>query len=168
MGPGDRFAVFVQAGGDPIIVVRPVHVVLDVFFAGPHHLHRTWDLLRDFDRPDNEIHLEPTAEAAAQEVIVDLDFFRRQTSRFRDRGLGEGRHLRSHPDIAAIRTNVDGAVHRLHGGVREERRLVNCLDLLGGARHGLGRVALPARDNSRQLRGRCQLLHEIGGAELRV
>jgi hypothetical protein len=75
MGPGDRFAVFVQAGGDPVIVVRPVHVVLDVFFAGPHHLHRTRDLLCDLDRPNDEVYLEPTAEAAAQEVIMHLDSF---------------------------------------------------------------------------------------------
>ena len=78
VSPGDRSAVFVQASRDPVIVVRPIHIVLDVLFAGPHHLHRTGDLLCDLHRPDDEVHLKPTAEAAAQEVIMDLDFLRRQ------------------------------------------------------------------------------------------
>ena len=151
MGPGDRSAVFVQASRDPVIVVRPIHIVLDVLFAGPHHLHRTGDLLCDLHRPDDEVHLKPTAEAAAQEVIMHLDFLRRQAGQLGGRGLSEGRHLRPHPDVAAVRANVDGAVHRLHGGVREERHLVNRLDLLGGARHGLRGIALLARDHARPL-----------------
>src|SRR5439155_373266 len=68
VGPGDRHAVRIQAGGDAIIVIRPVHVVLNVFFPAPHHLHRAGDLLGDLHGPGNEVHLEPPAEPAAQEM----------------------------------------------------------------------------------------------------
>src|SRR5438552_16393753 len=70
MGPGDRLALGIEAGRDAIIVTRPVHVVLDVFLAAPEHLHRAGDLFRDLHGPGDEIHLEPPAEAAAQEMVV--------------------------------------------------------------------------------------------------
>src|SRR5262245_11115330 len=81
---------------------------------------------------------------------MHLDFLRRQTGHFRGGRLSEGRHLCPYPDIAAVRANVDRAVRRLHSGVSEERHLVNCLDLLSGARHGLAGIALLVRDNARQ------------------
>ena len=168
VGPGDRHSLRVQAGGDPVVIVRPIHIVLDIFLAGPHHLHGAGDLLRDLDRPDDEIHLEPPAEAAAQEVVVHLHSLFRQAGQLRSRSLGEGGHLRAHPDIAAIGAHVDRAVHRLHGRMREERQLVDRFDLLSGARHGLGDVAVVARDHARLLGGRGQLPDDIGSAELRV
>src|SRR5438046_4566722 len=70
MGPGDRLALGIEAGGDAVKVIRPVHVVLDVFLAAPEHLHRPGHLLGDLHRPGDEIHLEPPAEAAAQEMVV--------------------------------------------------------------------------------------------------
>ena len=52
--------------------------------------------------------------------------------------------------------------------MREERHLVHRLDLLRGARHGLGDVAVVARHDAR-LRGRHgQLLYDVGGGELGV
>ena len=65
---------FVEAGGDPVVVVGPVHVVLDVFLAGPDDLDRAVDLLRDLDRLHDEVDLEPAAEAAAQQMVVHATF----------------------------------------------------------------------------------------------
>ena len=78
MDPGDWFAVSVQPGCNAIKVVRPVHVMLNVLFARPHHLHRTSYPLCDLDRANNEIHLKPTAEATTEEVIVNPNLFRWQ------------------------------------------------------------------------------------------
>ena len=168
MGPGDRLALGIEAGRDAIIVIRPVHVVLDVFLAAPEHLHRAGDLFRDLHGPGDEIHLEPPAEAAAQEMVVHVDLGLRQPGHFGGGVLSEGRDLGSHPDVAAVRPDVDGAVHRLHSGVREERLLVDRLDLLSGAGHRRGDIAILARDNSRFLRRRCQLLHDVGGRQVSV
>ena len=50
IAPGDRPAFRIEAGGDAVEPIGPVHVVLDVFLAGPHDLDRTVDLLGDLDR----------------------------------------------------------------------------------------------------------------------
>src|SRR2546425_11022424 len=71
-------------------------------------------------RLDDEVHLEPPAEAAAQQVVMDPDLALRQPGQLRGRGLGEGRHLRPHPDVAAVGSDVDGAVR----GLRSEERRV--------------------------------------------
>ena len=99
---------------------------------------------------------------------MHLDSLFRQAGQLRSRSLGEGGHLRAHPDIAAIGAHVHRAVHRLHGRMGEERQLVDRCDLLGGARHGLGDVAVVARDHARLLGRRGQLPDDIGSAELRV
>ena len=67
----------VEAGGEPIVVVGSVDVVLDVFFAGPDHLDRTIDLLGDLHRLGDEIHLEPPAEAAAKQMVMHPDLLGR-------------------------------------------------------------------------------------------
>src|SRR5438128_413207 len=148
MGPGDRLALCIQAGSDPIVVARPVHVVLDVLLATPDHLYRAGDLLRNLHGPDDEVDLESPAEAAAQEMVVHLDLGLRQPGHLCRGGLGECRDLCSHPDVAPVGPHVDGAVHRLHCSVREERLLVDRLDLLRGTRHRCGYVAVLARDHA--------------------
>jgi len=50
------------------------------------------------------------------------------------RGASGTQHLRAGPYLAPVLPDVDGPVHRLHRGVEEERRLVDRLDLLRGAR----------------------------------
>src|SRR2546423_11730910 len=103
MGPGDRLALGIEAGRDAIIVIRPVHVVLDVFLAAPEHLHRAGDLFRHLHRPGDEIHLEPPAEAAAHEMVVHPGLGLRQPGHFGGGVLSEGRYLGSHPHVAAVR-----------------------------------------------------------------
>ena len=59
--------------------IGPVHVVLDVLLARPHDLHRTVDLHGDLNRAGDAVDLEPAAEAAADQVIVDHDLVQRQS-----------------------------------------------------------------------------------------
>ena len=73
MVPGDRLAVRVEAGGNAVEPIGPVHVVLDVLLARPHDLHRTVHLHGDLNRAGDAVDLEPAAEAAADQVIVDHD-----------------------------------------------------------------------------------------------
>src|SRR5262249_40051193 len=63
--PGHRLAIRVEPGRQSVIVVGPVHVVLDVFLAAPDDFHRSVHLLRDLDSEDRTVRLEPPAEAAA-------------------------------------------------------------------------------------------------------
>ena len=60
--------------------------MLDVLLAGPDHLHRPVDLLGDLHRLGDAVDLEPPAEAAAEQVVVDADLLRRQPG-----DLGGGR-----------------------------------------------------------------------------
>ena len=70
MAPGDRHAVGIQAGGDPVEEIGPVHVVLDVFFSGPDDLDRTVDLLGDLNGANDTVHFKTPAESATNEVVV--------------------------------------------------------------------------------------------------
>ncbi len=51
---------------------------------------------------DDEVELEPPAEAAAQEVIVNAHLLRLETEGLRHRLLRDGGDLRADPDIAAV------------------------------------------------------------------
>ena len=78
---------------------------------------------------------------------MNLDPFRRQAGHF-CRGRESARqNLRSHPDLTAILPHLDGAVHRLHGRVREKRYLVYRFDLLCDVRQGLPSIAVAASDH---------------------
>ena len=66
MAPSDRHALFVKAGGDPVVVVGTILVMLDVFFPRPYNFHRAIDLLSDLHRLGDDVHLQPSAEATAQ------------------------------------------------------------------------------------------------------
>ena len=113
--------------------------MLDVFLARPHDLHGTLDVLGDLDGADDAVDLEPAAEPAADQVIVDHDLVQRQARGLRRRRLGARHDLAADPDFAAVLAHMNGAVHRLHGRVREEGNLVGRLDLGDGARHGAAR-----------------------------
>ena len=63
---------------------------------------------------------------------------------------------------------VHGAVHRLHRRVREERLLVDRVDLPSGAGDRRGGVAVVARDRARLLGGAGELGDDVGRGELRV
>ena len=165
MVPSDELAVRIKAGADPVVVVGPVHVVLDVLLAAPHDLHRIFRLLGDERRLHDEVELEPAAEAAAEQMIVEAHLLRLQSERLGDGHLRDGRDLRADPDIAAVGRHVHRAVDRLHGGVREERALIDRFDLGGGAGQRGVRVALVLGDGSRLLGRLGQGGNDVGRGE---
>src|SRR5471030_1374498 len=65
MLPRDGLAVGIEAGGDDVVVIRAIHVVLDVLLARPRDLHGCADLLADLQRLADEIGFQPAPEAAA-------------------------------------------------------------------------------------------------------
>ena len=139
--------------------------MLDIFLARPHDLHGTVDVLGDLDGAGDAVHLQPPAEAAADQVIVDDDLVERQAG-----GLGRGRlgprdRLGADPDFAAVPADMDRAVHRLHRRVREERNLVGRLDLGGGARHRAVGIADVLRNGPRPERRLLELGRDRFGAE---
>ena len=148
MMPRDQPVLRIEASGEPVVVIGPVDVVLDVLFPAPDDLHRPVDLLGDRYGLGDAVNVQPPAEAAADQMIVHLDLVGREPGHLRGRGLRPAHHLDSHPDIAAVLGHMHRAVHRLHRGMREERHLVDGLDLLGGGRHGLGDVAIAAGDDA--------------------
>src|SRR3981189_3548471 len=88
MVPGDRRSFFIETGREPVEESWPVHVVLDVFFAGPHELDGTIDVLGDLDRANDAIDLEPPSEAAAEQMVVHHDLVQRHAGGFRCCRLG--------------------------------------------------------------------------------
>src|SRR5581483_319357 len=73
MAPGQRLTVSIQSGRNPVHVEWPVHVVLNILLARPNHLHRPIDMARDTRRNHDAIDLQPTPEAATNELIVEFD-----------------------------------------------------------------------------------------------
>src|SRR5712691_6859580 len=61
---------------------------------------------------------------------------------------------------------MGGAVHRLHGRVREERYLIGRLDLGRGSRHGAADIADALRNYARIERGVFEFVRDIVGVEL--
>ena len=52
--------------------------------------------------------------------------------------------MRRYPDLAFVRSNPGGAVHRLHAGMREEWRAVDRFHLLGSFGDSFERVTVLA------------------------
>ena len=139
MMPRDQPILFVEASREPIVVIGPIDVVLDVFFSAPHDLHRSVDLLGDRYGLSDAVNVQPPTEAAPDQMIVHLDLVGRVPGHLRRRGLSPADNLNSHPDLAAVLGHVNCAVHWLHGGMREERHLVDRLDFFDGGRHAPSR-----------------------------
>ena len=123
----------------------PVVIVMHVVFARPGDFHRCADGFRYFDGFGDEIGHAAPSEAAAHELRMNPHFLGRQTGSLRGRALRQRLHLRGRPDIAGIGAHVGGAVHRLHGGVGQERRFVNRFHFLRSAGQTGGRIAGLAR-----------------------
>ena len=131
----------VETGRHAVVVVGPVHAVADVFLTAPDNLHRAIHPPRDLDGEQRAVGVQATAKATAEKVVVDSDRGFRQPGQFRHHALRPRWRLRPHPDIAAVLGVVDGAVHRLHRGMREERHLVHRVKPLRRAGEGLVSVA---------------------------
>src|SRR6185369_81884 len=77
IGPAVDLAVL-EAGGDHVAIDRTIDIVPDVFLARPDDFEREVYLLREPCRDHRHVRLEPAAEAAAEQVLMHGDFFRRQ------------------------------------------------------------------------------------------
>ena len=99
------------------------------------------------------VELQPAAEPAAQQMVVDHHFLRREAGDLRRHGLGPRQHLGAGPDLAAVLPDVDRAVHRLHGGVRQERHLVDGFHLSDRRRSARRRISLLPGHHARLPRG---------------
>ena len=95
----------------------------------------------DLDRADRTVGLQPPAKAAADEMIVDDDFFGRQTGCLRRHRLHARHSLAADPDLARILADMHRAVHRLHRGVGQERQLIDRVHFGDGAGQRLVDVA---------------------------
>jgi hypothetical protein len=114
MVPGNRLSLFVETSGESVIPIGTIHVVLNVFLPGPHDLHGTVDVLRDLDSANDAIGLQPSAEAAADQMVVDHDLIQRQPSDLCSSRLDARDGLAADPDFAAVLAHMNRAVHRLH------------------------------------------------------
>ena len=129
-GAGDGVAPALQAtfgiqrGSETVDVVRAVHVVGGVFLARPGQLDRIIDLGRDRYRLADEVHLQPPAEGAADELVVDDHLLDQAPG-----GLGGGRlrahrHLGADPQLDGVGAHLGDAGHGLQRGVGEEGHFV--------------------------------------------
>ena len=127
-----QLAAGIERAGQRVARGRTILVVRHVVFARPQQLHRLARGLRAFDGRRNEVDLEPSTEAAAEECRVHEYFLGRQSRGLRGRRLRQLLHLRRHVDVAAVLAKLDGAVLRLQRRVREHRQLVGRLDAPAG------------------------------------
>src|ERR1700681_829399 len=168
MVPGNRPSLVIETGGYPVEETGPIHVVLDIFLAGPDDLHRPLYLHGDLHSAGDAVNLEPATEAAADQVIVNDDLVQRQSGGFCGSGLGSREGLVADPDFAAVLADMYGAVHRLHRRVREERNLIGRLDLGDSGRHSFLGIADVLRNRPRTQRSLFELAHDLVCVELGV
>ncbi len=114
----------------------------DILFTTPDDLDRAVHVARDLDGEQRAVGIETAAKATPEKMVVDSDRGFRQPGQFGHHALCSRWRLRSQPDIAAVLRVVDGAVHRLHRGMCEERHLVHGVKPLRRASEGLVSVTL--------------------------
>ena len=124
--------------------------------------------MRDLDGAHDAVDFQPAAKAAADADDCAPRPCPAAGRRLCRRSLNARDGLAADPDFAAVLANVNGAVHRLHRRVREERNLVGRLDLGDGARHGLVGVADILRNGSGTERRLFELAADVVGVELGV
>ena len=164
--PADDLAVR-QARGDRVAIDRAIDIVLDVFLAGPYHLHRPVDLLGDANGRDHHVGLEPAAEAAAEQMVVDDHLLDRKPGGLRRLRLHPGHDLRAGPDFAGIRLDMNGGVQRLHRRMGEKRQLVGRIEPVAG-RKALGDVAFGFGDRAILFARGAQISPDVFRADGRV
>src|SRR5260221_12744868 len=99
--PGDRHSFRIETSRYPVEETGPVHVVLDIFLAGPYDLDGTVDLLRDLDGAGDTIGLQPPTEATADQMVVDHDLVQRQAGCLFGKGPGSRASPVADPEFAA-------------------------------------------------------------------
>ncbi len=112
--------------------------------------------------------LESPAEAAANEMVVNLYRVFRQAGEVGDTILCPRRHLGADPDVAGVFRVMHRAVHRLHRGVGKERQLVNGVKPLRRAGERLLGVAFIARHDAGPHRCLFELTDDAGAVDTRI
>src|SRR5258708_33741246 len=102
MSPGNRQALVVEPGREGVREERPVHVVLDVFLAGPNHFYGPIDLFGDLHRAGDAIDFQPPPKTAADQMIVHDDPVERQAGDISRSSLCPPYHLIADPDFATV------------------------------------------------------------------
>jgi len=101
-------------------------------------------------------------------MVVDLDGILRQASELRDHGLGQRWRLRADPDVTTILAEMDRAVHRLHCGMCQERKLIDRFDPLRRAGERRFSIAFIAGHHAGLLRGLFELADETRAVDRRI
>ena len=143
MAPGGGEAVSPQLHDDIVIGQRPVLAGGHVVLAGPDQLDRlAAGLLGDVGALDDIVRvlIGPPAERAAGEQGLDLHRAGQGPDHLGDVQLIQGLDLRGEGQLDRIALHLGDAVHRLHGGVGQEREVVGGAEDV--AAEGVGRVAL--------------------------
>src|SRR5207249_11584168 len=91
--------------------------------ARPQHPHRSLHVPRDACREHDAVDFEPPAEPATDEVTVQADLLGLEAEGG-ELGHGAIAGLRPRPDLAYVLAPVEGAIHRLERGMREERLVI--------------------------------------------
>src|SRR3954466_4192511 len=117
MGPAEDSAVRVYPSAQSVVIVRAVHVVLDVLLARPNYLHRTAHPLCDLHRAQRAVVLESAPEPAAEEPVMDAHLLGLEAGEPHHRGLRPAWHLGPQPYFALFLRHMHRAVHWLHGGM---------------------------------------------------
>ena len=123
--PGQQLALGVETGLIARDARRAVEIVGLVLLAGPAGLHRlARQRAGDGCGLGDEVHVEPAAEAAAQQRDMQLDLLSVQPQ-----GLGrcparQARHLRRRPDAGVALVEQHGAVLWLQRCMGQQRRVV--------------------------------------------
>ena len=112
--------------------------MLDILLARPHHLDGPVHLLGDANGLDHHVGLETAAEATADDLVVHDHFVERHAGGSGGGRLHPCRDLRAEPELAGARRQMHRAIHRLHGGVRQEGHFVMRFDLLAIAQRLVG------------------------------
>src|SRR5262245_21799313 len=123
-------------------------------------------MLGYLDGTDRAVGLQPPAEAAADQMIVDDDLLWRQAGGLRGHRLNPRYRLAADPDFARILAEMHRAIHRLHRRVGQERDLIDRLDPGGGAYHGLVGVTDVLRHCTRAKRRLFELARDVRCGEL--
>src|SRR4030095_1092073 len=147
MRPRERLAQRVHPRGQTVVVVRPIHVVLDIFLARPDHLDGTTNVPSDLNGAHGAVEFESPPKATPQQMIMEANPLAREARELHDRRLRETRYLRAYPDVARIRRHLHGAVHRLHRGMRQEGLFVDRLDRSRSAGNDGGSIAFMTCDD---------------------
>src|SRR5207244_10621693 len=113
VAPSDGHSLRIEPGGHPVVEVRPVHVVLDIFLPAVNEFDGAIDALGDLDRANYAVDFEPSPESAADKVVVHRHLLDGQAEHLRRCGLRARHCLCANPKFAALLANMDGAVHWL-------------------------------------------------------